>query len=64
MAIKLVSGGITMKMYSKKDVRNIVEGFMAKHFEFDYVCLNEEAVRELEEVCCAYGIEVENIKEQ
>lgn len=53
-----------MKMYSKKDVRNIVEGFMAKHFEFDYVCLNEEAVRELEEVCCAYGIEVENIKEQ
>lgn len=52
-----------MLMYSKKDVQYIVEDFLAKHFNFNYVSLNKESQKELEEACNNYGIEVENIAE-
>jgi hypothetical protein len=52
-----------MKMYSGKDVRYIVELFLAQHFNFAFVDLNEDSVKWLEKICEAYGIEVENIFE-
>ena len=52
-----------MTMYSKRDVENIVENFLARHFNFDSVYLNAESKYELEEACYGYGIEVENIVE-
>ena len=51
-----------MKMYSGIDVQHIVEVFLAAHFNFSFVDLNEDSVRELEEICEPYGIEVENIQ--
>lgn len=53
-----------MKMYSGNDVRHIVELFLAQHFNFSNVDLHVDSVRELEEICEPYGIEVENIVEQ
>lgn len=53
-----------MWMYSERDVKNIVEDFLAKHFNFDSVYLNEESKGELKKICYNYGIEVENITEQ
>lgn len=53
-----------MWMYSNKDVKNIVEDFLAKHFNFDSVYLNNNSVLELKEICKNYGVEVENIFEQ
>ena len=52
-----------MKMYSKRDVENIVEDFLARHFNFDVVYLNTKSKHELEEACRGCGIEVENIVE-
>ena len=49
-----------MWMYSDRDVKHIVEGFLTKHFNL-CVYLNEESEDELEEVCRNYGREVENI---
>ena len=53
-----------MKMYSGRDVRYIVQDFLANHFNFDFVSLSEESIEELENICGSYGIEVENIIEQ
>ena len=53
-----------MKMYSEKDARYIVELFLAQHFNFAFVNLNEGSVEKLEEICEPYGIEVENIVDQ
>lgn len=53
-----------MRMYSKRDVKNIVEDFLAIHFNFDLVYLNEDSKEELENICCRYGIDVDNIEEQ
>lgn len=50
-----------MRMYSGRDVKCIVEAFMAQHFNFDGVYLNDESIYELEEICKWYGREVENI---
>ncbi len=52
-----------MKLYSGRDVCYIVELFLAKHFNFLDVSLREDSVRELEEICEPYGIEVTNIVE-
>lgn len=52
-----------MKMYSEKEVQYIVEMFLAQHFGFADVGLHEDSVRNLEEICECYGIEVENIVE-
>lgn len=52
-----------MKMYSGEDVRYIVEIFLAQHFNFASVDLNEDSVEKLQEICELYGIEVENIVE-
>lgn len=52
-----------MKMYSKKDVQHIVELFLAQHFNFAFVDLNEGSIEKLEEICEPYGIEVDNIVE-
>lgn len=52
-----------MIMYSKKDVVNIVEDFLARHFNFDSVYLNTDSKDELEYICYRYGIEVGNIVE-
>ena len=59
---KVLSGEI-MKMYSGEDVRYIVELFLAQHFNFASVDLNEDSVEKLQEICELYGIEVENIVE-
>lgn len=52
-----------MKLYSKNDVQYIVELFLAKHFNFSDVSLRQDSIRELEEICEPYGIEVENVVE-
>ncbi len=52
-----------MKLYSGRDVCCIVELFFAKHFNFSDVSLRQDSIRELEEICEPYGIEVENIVE-
>lgn len=52
-----------MKMYSGEDVRYIVELFLAQHFNFASVDLNEDSVEKLQEICELYGIEVEGIVE-
>lgn len=59
---KVLSGEI-MKMYSGEDVRYIVELFLAQHFNFASVDLNEDSVEKLQEICELYGIEVEGIVE-
>ena len=51
-----------MKMYSGEEIRSIVEIFLAQHFNFAWVDLNEDSIRELEEICEPYGIEVKNIQ--
>ena len=53
-----------MWMYSKRDIKNIVEDFFAEHFNFSAVYLNEESTEELEKICLNYGIDVEGIVEQ
>ena len=53
-----------MWMYSGRDVKNIVEDFLAEHFNFESVYLNEESKEQLEKICNNYGIEVESIMEQ
>lgn len=50
-----------MKMCSEHDVRHIVEIFLAKHFNFAFVDLNEDSIRELEAICEPYVVEIENI---
>ncbi len=52
-----------MKLYSSNDVRCIVELFLAKHFNFSDVSLRQDSIRELEDICEFYGIEVGNIVE-
>lgn len=51
-----------MKMYSGNDVQHIIELFLAQHFNFAFIDLNEDSIRTLEEICEPYGIEVENIQ--
>ena len=48
-------------MYSEEDVRYIVELFLADHFNFAFVDLNETSIERLKAICLPYGIEVENI---
>ena len=50
-----------MKMYSNNDVRYIVELFLAQHFGFSDGSLRQDSIRELEEICEPYGIEIPNI---
>ena len=52
-----------MKMYSGYDVRHIIELFLAQHFNFACVDLNEDSVEVLEKICESCGIEVEDIVE-
>lgn len=52
-----------MKMYSVKDVKYIVQDFLAQHFNFAFVDLNTDSLELIEEICESYGIEVENIVE-
>ena len=53
-----------MWMYSKSDVREIVEEFLANHFNFGSVYLNMESQQELDKICRNYGIQVDSIEEQ
>ena len=53
-----------MKMYSGQDVVDIVQNFLAKHFNFDYVSLNGESFAELKIICEDYGIEVGHLVDQ
>lgn len=53
-----------MWMYSDRDVKNIVEDFLAVHFKFDSVYLNDDGQEELRKICFNYGIDVPNIVEQ
>ena len=53
-----------MWLYSEKDVKNIVEEFLAKHFNLGSVYLNDDCEAELFEICNNYGVFVENIVEQ
>ena len=46
-------------MYSFREVRYIVESFLADHFRFSYVDLNEESVEKLKEICECYGRETD-----
>lgn len=50
-------------MYSGYDVRYIIELFLAQHFNFACVDLNEDSVEVLEKICESCGIEVEDIVE-
>lgn len=50
-----------MRIYSGRDVKCIVENFMAQHFNFEGVYLNDESIYELKEICKWYGREVEDI---
>lgn len=52
-----------MKLYSRKEVRCIVEDFLAEYLNLDSVSLKERSIRNLIEICNNYGIEVEDIKE-
>lgn len=52
-----------MKMYSGNDVRNIIELFLAQHFNFAFVDLNEDSIEKLQEICEPFATEVENIVE-
>lgn len=52
-----------MKMYSGSEVKYIVQEFLAKHFNFDYVNLNISSVMELKEICDNYGMDIPNIEE-
>lgn len=53
-----------MWMYSERDVKNIIEDFLAMHFKFGSVYLDDSSKEELTMICCNYGIEVPNIVEQ
>lgn len=53
-----------MKMYSERDIKYIMQDYLAQHFNFGYVELNTDSLELLEEICEPYGIEVENIVEQ
>ena len=53
-----------MRMYDDHDVRTIVENFIAIHFKFGGVYLNEDAEEELKEACRGLGIEVKNLVRQ
>ena len=54
-----------MKMFSAGDVKNILEDFLAIHFNFEYVCLSEDSQEKLKDILHKYdGVEVENIEEQ
>lgn len=52
-----------MKMYTKYDVQTIVELFLASHFNFERVTLNQESLEKLEEICEPYEFEVGYIQE-
>ena len=52
-----------MKMHSGNDVRNIIELFLAQHFNFAFVDLNEDSIEKLQEICEPFATEVENIVE-
>lgn len=52
----------TVLMYTGKDIENIVEDFLAKHFNLESVCLNEKSKSDLERICLNYGTEMVNIK--
>lgn len=53
-----------MMMYSKRDVKYIVEDFLAQYFQFSSVTLDERLEDMLEEACNGYGTDVENMEEQ
>ena len=52
-----------MKLYSTDDVKDIVEEFLAEHFNFDYICLNADSIAKIKEIMEHYGIEADNIEE-
>ena len=52
-----------MKLYSKREVRYIVENFLAEYLNLDSVSLKDSSVEDLDYICNNYGIEVENIVE-
>lgn len=52
-----------MKMYSERDIQIIIELFLAQHFNFDYVTLNQESIEKLKEICEPYATEVGHIQE-
>ena len=53
-----------MKMYDIRDVEGIIEKFLARQFNFDYVTLSTNQLIEIKNISEDYGIEVENIEEQ
>ena len=53
-----------MIMYSKADVKNILEEFLAQYFQFSYVVLDERLEEIFNEACADRGVEVENFEEQ
>lgn len=53
-----------MKMYSGKEVRYILEDFLAEYFNFYSISLNADSIMKLKDILDNYGIEVENIQEQ
>ena len=52
-----------MKMYSGREVKDIIEDFLAEYFNFDYVCLNADYLKTLQDVLKRYGVEVDDRKE-
>ena len=52
-----------MWMYSRNEVRWIVEEFLAKYLNLNSITLTNELDNMLDDVCFEYGMEVENIEE-
>ena len=55
--------GDIMWMYSRNEVRWIVEEFLAKYLNLNSITLTNELDNMLDDVCFEYGMEVENIEE-
>ena len=51
-----------MKMYDIRDVEDIIEKFLAKQFNFDYISLSTKQLVEIKNISEDYGIEIENIE--
>lgn len=52
-----------MKVYSKSDVKNIIETFLAEYLNLESVGLSPNLTYKLYGIMNGYGIEVENIQE-
>ena len=51
-----------MRMYNSEEVKNIVEEFLAEYLNLDSVSLTTDSIAKLINICCTYGVEVENME--